>query len=341
MQFGSKGSQRTGPGRWEKYLGWRGVRPTQRCRASGREGAEEGVLGPALPAQHLPVPSIAQLVPVGSPRHGPGSSTPTVLEADLRTQGAQHSQEGWGRRASPVLPWLSQGQQCSHCHPMALLPPHPGQTGTPTSPMHRVPHPVAAAAVAPSSCSPLSSHVGRAPPAQPRLRLRRTEPRHSPSPAPRTGSPPWRAAAQSTAPCARGRAAGPPSPSARGCGSPPPAAGPAGGQGGSTWAWGAPPGWGRPRAAVPSGAGGLLGAVPARRSGPSASRCSPHPPGAPAGRTPGKRPERTPLSAVGRLAGLRAGRGGHTAVSVPVVTSPERARASPVSSPPRTWRSRP
>lgn len=55
-----------------------------------------------------------------------------------------------------------------------------------------------------------------------------TLPWHSPSPARRTGSPPWPAAAQSTAPCARGRAASPPSPSACGSGSPLPTAGSAG-----------------------------------------------------------------------------------------------------------------
>lgn len=62
-------------------------------------------------------------------------------------------------------------------------------------------------------------------------------PRHSPSPAPRTGSPPWPAAARSTAPCARGRAAGPPSPSARGSGSPLPAVGSAGERGQARLGW--------------------------------------------------------------------------------------------------------
>lgn len=125
---------------------------------------------------------------------------------------------------------------------------------------------------------------------------------HSPGPACRTGSPPWHTAGQSTAPCARGKAASPHSPSARGCGCPRPGAGSA--------AWECPsvsspqPGTAEREAPGckagqrPPGSGwqeqgsrspalnpgtqswcGRLqakeeaGVLPARRSGPSACRC--------------------------------------------------------------------
>lgn len=175
------------------------------------EGGGRGWLRASGPHhKHLPVSSMAQPVPVGSPGHGPGSSTPPVLKADLRTQGARERT----RRDESAEPPLSfpcsarassalsaQSWFCaSTSHPTAVLSPHPGQAGTPRSPMHSAPHHDAAAAAALSSCSlqpqtciGLSSVTPQVPcttRAAPAVPAPCSPPWHSPSPGLHTGSPP-------------------------------------------------------------------------------------------------------------------------------------------------------
>lgn len=178
------------------------------------------------PPQHLPGSSEAQPVPVRYPGYGAGSSTPPVLKEHLRD-----SQEGWEGRASPAHPWAQPGPAVPSLISPASVP-------VPATPSSAVPSPGAGRdpnvphAQCPVrwlvQCHP---HGARHCPCPPAVPAPCPPPWHSPSPASRTDSPPWPAAARSTAPCARGRAAGPLSPSAHGSGCPLPAAGSAGEQG--------------------------------------------------------------------------------------------------------------
>lgn len=143
---------------------------------------------------HSPVSGVAQPLPVWCPGHRPGSSAPPVLEGDLGAQGEKQP----GKVKASSAPLLPSAQQC--------LPACPGHV------------------------PPSHSRVKQGQAELPNAHCRALLPtQHSPSHAPHTGSPPWPAAARSTAPCARGRAADPLSPSVRGSGFPLTAVGSAGG----------------------------------------------------------------------------------------------------------------
>lgn len=278
-----------GSGNGSGLWGWQGV----------RQGHQR-----SSPAPHLPVSSVAQPVPVWSPGCRAGSPTSPVLEGDLRAPGDREPggvRHGASRPSRPS--WLL-------CYPAAVVPaPRAGRA--PVLPHARCPQPRCCCSCGLIGPNPRPQDVGhllqQAPAGAtrcPGLTISRT--------------PYWLStlARSCTKHCSMRSWKGRKSsvtfrlwiriPSANsgvcrrgGCG--------------SGWDRGAP----RARAA-----GGVPQAVPARRSGPSACRCSPGPRGAPSGMTPGRRPAASPAQSRWWLPRAQGGAG--ALCSVPTPRAPAR-----------------